>query len=131
MKFPTGWSANSVILILVILSNVSSAQDTDHGGDFLITFFKSDFLRRLRHRRDLSEPFYHQMKWTHSAWLGQPSRSPRLFWTPNDDNVDFRVEANTIGGIVIGFNNEDFIVLWVDDATGIAHVEVQFAFNCV
>ncbi|KAL0274988.1 UNVERIFIED_CONTAM: hypothetical protein PYX00_002987 [Menopon gallinae] len=63
------------------------------------------------------------LKWTHSVWLGEALTSPRLYWNPKKSYVEFKIEANTIGGIVLSFNDDDLILLWVDDVTGKAHIE--------
>lgn len=90
-------------------------------------FFKFDSRRDFKVKRDASGlKSLTSKKWSHSVWLGEPLRSPRLFWNPSESSVDFNVEANTIGGIIIGFNNEDFIILWVDDVSGKAQIEVVF-----
>lgn len=69
------------------------------------------------------------LKWTHSVWLGEALTSPRLYWNPMRTYVEFKIEANTIGGIVLSFNQDDLILLWVDDVTGKAHIEVRFSIS--
>ncbi|EEB11553.1 hypothetical protein Phum_PHUM125540 [Pediculus humanus corporis] len=73
--------------------------------------------------RDLSSYSFKTIKWTHSIWLGEPVRSPRLFWNPKENSIEFKIEANTIGCILIQFNDNDFIILWIDDTSGKPHIE--------
>lgn len=78
-----------------------------------------------RGRREHRKSHVRHLKWSHSVWLGEPLTSPRLYWNAKNGYVEFKVEANTIGSIEIGFDKEDLVFLWVDDVTGKPHVEVN------
>lgn len=117
------------IFAFLVEAGCQEKGSTTRSSGALESFF--NLFNSFKSKRDvLSRHSFRHMKWTHSTWLGEPLRSPRLYWSPGKNSVDFRVDANTIGGIVLGFNNEDFVVLWVDDISGKAFVEVsnQHAF---
>lgn len=77
----------------------------------------------IKIKREHRKSHVKHLKWSRSVWLGEPLTSPRFYWNSKSGYVEFKVEANTIGSIEIGFDKEDLIYLWVDDATGKPYLE--------
>ncbi|KAF5270747.1 hypothetical protein FQA39_LY01485 [Lamprigera yunnana] len=62
-------------------------------------------------------------QWTHSQFIDQ-NKNILLKWQPRHQEILFRIEANTLGYVGIGFSpnkgmqGADIILSWIDDETG-------------
>lgn len=90
-----------------------------------------------RHRREVfdSRSYESELIWAHSERLDE-NGDVVLRWVNSDSSITFRLEARSLGFVGIGFNSAgnmrgaDFLVAWVNDKNGNAHILVSFYQDC-